>query len=168
MVSGYSGGDKENPTYEQVSTGRTGHMEAVQIEYDPSQVNYKDLLEVFWTSHNPIQKGGQGADTGSQYEAAILYHNDEQKVLAEESKASLRVGEARREKNAKRSANKALEDQKIYDKPIATKIMPFKNFYPAEDYHQDYYGKNPEARYCQIVINPKVEKIRKLFHDKLK
>lgn len=149
VVSGYTGGEKENPNYEQVSSGNTGHVEAIQIEYDPSVVSYEDLLEVFWTSHNPTQIGGQGADMGSQYEAAIFYHNDDQKKLAEKSK-------------------KALEDEKVYDKPIATKILPFKNFFTAEDYHQNYYTIHKDAPYCQIVIDPKVEKVKKLFHDKLK
>ena len=148
VVAGYSGGDLEQPTYSQVSSGRTGHMEAVQIEYDPSQVSYNDLLSVFWASHNPTQQGGQGADLGSQYEAAILYHTDEQKKLAEKSK-------------------KVLQDQKIYDRPIVTKILPFKNFWPAEDYHQNYYIKNPNVSYCKIVINPKVEKVKKMFGEKL-
>ncbi|MEX2144852.1 MAG: peptide-methionine (S)-S-oxide reductase MsrA [Candidatus Spechtbacterales bacterium] len=149
VMSGYSGGNVENPTYEQVSGGGTGHVEAIQIEYDPEQVSYNDLLEVFWTSHDPTQENGQGSDVGSQYRAVIFYQNEKQKELAENSK-------------------KALEEEKIYNKPIATKILPFSNFYPAEDYHQDYYQKNPEAPYCQAVINPKVKKIKRLFHEKLK
>ena len=149
VVSGYAGGSVEAPSYEQVSTGRTGHMEAIQIEYDPKEVSYNDLLEVFWASHNPTQRGGQGADMGSQYEAAIFYHTEEQKELAENSK-------------------KEIEQQKVYQEPIVTKILPFANFYPAEEYHQNYYNKNPEARYCQVVINPKVDKIKKLFAEKLK
>lgn len=149
VTSGYSGGDIENPTYEQVSTGTTGYLEAIQIEYDSAEVSYSDLLEIFWTSHNPTQAGGQGNDMGPQYEAAILYHDDKQKELAEDSK-------------------KALETEKVYDKAIATKILEYKNFYPAEGYHQDYYNKNTSAPYCQIVINPKVEKVKKLFADKLK
>lgn len=147
--SGYSGGDTEDPTYKQVSTGTTGHFEAIQIEYDPKEISYKDLLEVFWISHDPTQEGGQGSDIGPQYEAAILYHNQYQQELAENSK-------------------KALEDNKVYNKPIATKILPYKNFYAAEGYHQDYYNKNQKAPYCQLVINPKVEKVKKLFKGKLK
>ena len=107
------------------------------------------MLEVFWVSHNPTQKGGQGVDIGSQYEAAIFYHTEEQKELAENSK-------------------KELERQEVYGEPIVTKILPFANFYPAEEHHQNYYNKNPEARYCQVVINPKVDKIKKLFGEKLK
>ena len=149
VTSGYSGGDIENPTYEQVSSGTSGHLEAIQIEFNPDEITYNDLLEVFWISHDPTQQGGQGGDIGPQYEAAVLYHNDKQKKLAESSK-------------------KALGEEKIYNKPIATKIVPFENFYSAEDYHQDYYNKNTEANYCQIVINPKIEKVRKLFSDKLK
>jgi len=144
--TGYSGRDIEGPTYGQVSSGKTGHMEAVQIEYDPKEISYKDLLEVFWASHNPTQKGGQGVDIGSQYEAAILYHTEEQKELALAGK-------------------KALEDAKVYDVPIATTILPYKNFYPVEEYHQNYYSKNPEAQYCKIVINPKVDKVKKLFKN---
>ncbi|MEX0877710.1 MAG: peptide-methionine (S)-S-oxide reductase MsrA [Candidatus Spechtbacterales bacterium] len=149
VTSGYSGGDIENPTYEQVTRGDTGHLEAIQIEYNPDEVSYNDLLEIFWTSHNPTQAGGQGSDMGPQYEAVILYHNDEQKDLAESSK-------------------KNLEDESVYDKPIVTKVLPFKNFYPAEGYHQDYYNKNTSAPYCSIVINPKIEKIKELFSEKLK
>ncbi|MDX1608455.1 MAG: peptide-methionine (S)-S-oxide reductase MsrA [Candidatus Spechtbacterales bacterium] len=148
VTSGYAGGNIEDPTYEQVSAGNTGHKEAIQIEYDPDKISYNDLLEVFWTSHNPIQKGGQGNDIGPQYEAAIFYHTDRQKELAKHSKEVLQ--------------------KKAYDEPIATGILPYKNFYPAEDYHQKYYKKNPNAGYCQIVINPKVEKVKKLFADKLK
>lgn len=148
-TSGYSGGDVENPTYEQVSTGTTGHLEAVQIEYDPDKISYNDLLRIFWTSHDPTQIGGQGNDIGPQYEAAVFYHNEDQKELAEKSK-------------------KTLEKESIYNKPIATKILPYKNFYPAEDYHQEYYKKNQDAPYCQVVINPKIEKVKNLFSEKLK
>ena len=147
--AGYSGGDVKNPRYNEVSSGKTGHMEAVQIEYDPKKISYNDLLEVFWASHNPTQRGGQGPDIGSQYTAAIFYHTEEQKELAINSK-------------------KALERENVYEGPIATKILPYKNFYPAEDEHQNYYNKNPEAQYCQVVINPKIDKIKKLFREKLK
>lgn len=146
VSAGYSGGEISKPTYEQVSSGRTGHREAIQIEYDPKEVSYEDLLEVFWTSHNPTQKGGQGPDVGPQYEAAILYHDDKQKELALASKRAL---------------------EKEIGEPVATEILPFRNFYPAEDYHQDYYNKNPEAPYCRVIINPKIEKVRKVFKDKI-
>jgi len=149
VVSGYSGGETENPTYEEVLTGTTGHREAVQIEYDSKEVAYTDLLEIFWVSHDPTQVDGQGNDIGPQYEAVVFYHDEEQKRLAEESKLKL-------------------QDSGIYDKPIATKILPFKNFYPAENHHQDYYSNNKKAAYCQIVINPKIEKVKELFHDRLK
>lgn len=149
VVSGYSGGGVENPTYEQVSTGTTGHFEAIQIEYDPDKISYEDLLEIFWVSHDPTQVGGQGSDIGPQYEAAVFYHDEEQKELAEKSK-------------------KFLDSEGIYKKSITTKIVPYKNFYPAEDYHQEYYKKNQDAPYCQVVINPKLEKVNKLFSDKIK
>ncbi len=149
VTTGYSGGDVENPTYNQVSSGKTGHREAVQIEYDPKEISYRDLLEVFWVSHNPTQKGGQGADTGSQYTAAIFYHTEGQKELAINSK-------------------KELEDGKVYDEPIATKILPYNNFYPAKEHYQNYYNKNPEEKYCKVIIDPKIDKIKKLFRAKLR
>lgn len=149
VTSGYSGGDIKNPTYEQVSSGTTGHLEAIQIEYNPKIISYNELLEVFWTSHDPTQAGGQGHDIGPQYEAAILYHNDEQKMLAEKSK-------------------KILDVEGLYEKPIVTKILPYHNFYPAEEYHQDYYNKNTDAPYCNIVISPKIEKVKRLFSERLK
>jgi peptide methionine sulfoxide reductase msrA/msrB len=127
VVPGYTGGTKENPTYEEVSTGRTGHLEAVQIIYDPAKVRYEKLVDVFWTQIDPTDEGGQFVDRGSQYETAIFYHDDEQKRIAEESKAQL-------EKSGK------------YDRPIVTKIRPYSKFYEAEDYHQDFYKKSP-ARY---------------------
>ncbi|MBI2013288.1 MAG: peptide-methionine (S)-S-oxide reductase MsrA [Candidatus Colwellbacteria bacterium] len=149
VVAGYSGGEAESPTYEEVSGGVTGHHEAIQIEYDPDKVSYKELLDIFWASHNPTQSGGQGNDIGSQYEAAILYHNEEQKRLAENSK-------------------KALGESGKYKEKIVTEILPYKNFYKAEDYHQNYYSKNPSAPYCKVVIDPKVAKIKAEFGDKLK
>ncbi|MEX0672542.1 MAG: peptide-methionine (S)-S-oxide reductase MsrA [Candidatus Paceibacterota bacterium] len=147
--SGYSGGDTKDPSYETVSEGVTWHREAVQIEYDPDEISFEDLLEVFWTSHDPTQVGGQGSDIGPQYEAAIFYHTEEQRSAAEQSK-------------------QALEGSTVYDAPIATEILPYKNFYPAEEYHQGYYQNNSDAPYCQLVINPKVEKVRELFSKKLK
>jgi len=148
VESGYSGGETPTPTYEEVLGGTTGHLEAIQIKYDSTQVSYNELLEVFWISHDPAQEGGQGPDIGPQYEAAIFYHDEKQKKLAQKSKEELQ--------------------ENVYDKPIATKILPYKNFYTAEGYHQDYYNKNKSAPYCQAVINPKIEKVKKLFSDKLK
>jgi peptide-methionine (S)-S-oxide reductase len=138
VTAGYSGGEMENPKYKEVSSGQTGHVEAVQIEYDPSEISYEELLDVFWHMHNPTEVNRQGPDLGSQYQAVIFYHNEEQKRRAEESKQKL---------------------AKELDQPIATQILPFRNFFKAEDYHQDYFAKNPHAPYCQIVVKPKVEKV---------
>ncbi|MEX0587333.1 MAG: peptide-methionine (S)-S-oxide reductase MsrA [Patescibacteria group bacterium] len=139
------GGEKKPPTYEDVSTGKTGFVEAVRIEFNPEEISYSELLDVFWQSHNPTEANRQGPDAGPQYQAAIFYHDEKQKKLAEESK-------------------KKLEESG----PVMTQIIPFKNFYPAEEHHQDYFAKNPHAPYCQIVIKPKVEKVGKLFHGKIK
>ena len=149
VVSGYSGGTVENPTYEQVCTGKTGHAEVTQITYDPKVITYDELLEVFWKTHDPTTLNRQGNDVGTQYRSVIFYHNDEQKRLAEKYKEEL---------------NKS----GIWDKPIVTEIVPFTNFYPAENYHQNYYDNNPNQGYCSFVIAPKVEKFEKLFKDKLK
>ena len=124
VISGYTGGHKENPTYEEVSAGGTGHVEAVQVIYDPKKVTYKDLLDFFWRHVDPTDPGGQFVDRGSQYKSVIFYHNDKQKLLAEESKMEL-------------------ESSGVFDKPIVTEIVKFTKFYKAEDYHQDYYKKNP-------------------------
>lgn len=148
-VSGYSGGTKENPTYKEVCTGNTGHAEVIQVTFDPSIISFKDLLEVFWKTHDPTTLNRQGEDVGTQYRSVIFYHNDEQKKLAEEYKAKL-------------------ESAKVYQDPIVTEITKFKNFFPAENYHQDYYEQNKSQPYCSFVITPKVEKFKKVFHDKLK
>lgn len=147
--SGYSGGNKVNPTYEEVCTGRTGHAEVIQIEYDPSEISYDEILEVFWQTHDPTTLNRQGADVGTQYRSVIFYHNDEQKEKAELYK-------------------KELDKSGAWDKPIVTEIVPFKKFYAAEDYHQDYYEKNPYQGYCSFVIAPKLEKFEKVFGQKLK
>ena len=149
VASGYAGGGVENPTYKQVCTGTTGHAEAVQITYDPSKVTYDEILEVFWKTHDPTTKDRQGNDVGSQYRSAVFYHNDEQRSLAEKYK-------------------KELDASGAFDGPIVTEIVPFTNFYRAEDYHQNYYNENPEQGYCRAVIGPKLEKFRKVFRDKLK
>ncbi len=149
VVSGYSGGHVENPTYEQVCSGATGHAESVQVAYDSAKISYEDLLEVFWKTHDPTTKNRQGADVGPQYRSVIFYHDAEQKKLAESYK------------------NK-LEAQGVWDRPIVTEIEPFTAFWPAEDYHQDYYEKNPSKQYCNFVITPKIEKFREIFKDRLK
>jgi len=149
VVSGYSGGTVENPTYEQVCTGKTGHAEVTQITYDPKVITYDELLEVFWKTHDPTTLNRQGNDVGTQYRSVIFYHNVEQKRLAKKYKEELNKSE-------------------IWDKPIVTEIVPFTNFYPAENYHQNYYDNNPSQPYCSFVITPKVEKFEKVFKDKLK
>ena len=149
VISGYSGGDVSEPTYEQVCTGRTGHAEVSQIIYDPNEVSYEELLTVFFRTHDPTSLNRQGADTGTQYRSVIFYHSEKQKELAE-------------------FAKKKINEEKLYDKPIVTEISPLTNFYKAEDYHQDYYDNNPSQGYCVYVIAPKLEKFEKLFKDRLK
>jgi peptide-methionine (S)-S-oxide reductase len=149
VVSGYSGGHVNNPSYEQVCSGTTGHAESIQIEYDPSQVFYEALLEVFWKTHDPTTLNRQGNDSGTQYRSIIFYHDEEQKKLAEFYK-------------------KKLDDEKIWPRPIVTEIVPFKKFWPAEEYHQNYYDTNPTKGYCNLVITPKIEKFKAIFRDKLK
>lgn len=149
VESGYSGGKVVNPSYEDVSSGLTGHAEVIQLTYDPSVISYKDLLEVFWKMHDPTTLNKQGADEGTQYRSVIFYHSAEQKALATAYKAEL---------------NK----QKVYPNPIVTAIEPYKNFYVAEDYHQNYYKLNSSKPYCRLVIQPKVDKLEKVFKQKLK
>jgi peptide methionine sulfoxide reductase msrA/msrB len=148
-VSGYSGGRVPHPTYEQVSTGLTGHAECIQVTYDPAVISFPELLEVFWKTHDPTTLNQQGPDHGTQYRSAIFYHNDDQRREAEQYKQKLDASGA-------------------FDAPIVTEITPFDKFYPAEDYHQDFYKLNPRQSYCRAVIRPKVEKFRKVFKDKLK
>ncbi len=149
VISGYSGGTTDNPTYKEVCTGTTGHAECTQIYFDPSIITYDELLEIFWKTHDPTTLNRQGNDVGTQYRSVIFYHNEEQKQKAEYYR-------------------KKLEEEKIWDKPIVTEIVEFKKFYPAEDYHQNYYENNPYQGYCAFVITPKVEKFEKIFKDKLK
>jgi peptide-methionine (S)-S-oxide reductase len=149
VVSGYSGGDVENPSYGQVSSGRTGHAEAVQIRFDPRVISYESLLDVFWATHDPTTPNRQGADVGPQYRSAVFYHNDEQRRTAEESKSRW---EASGKLNGK----------------IVTSIEPFKWFYPAEGHHQNYYAANPHAAYCNIVIDPKIRKLLRDFGEDVK
>jgi peptide-methionine (S)-S-oxide reductase len=144
VVSGYAGGTKPNPTYEEVCTGETGHAEVIQITYDPKQVSYEKILETFWDVHDPTTLNRQGADSGTQYRSIILYNSDGQKAAAEKSKQ---------------------DAQKNFKHPIVTQIVPLKAFYPAEGYHQDYYRSNPNQGYCRAVIRPKVEKFEKKLHE---
>jgi methionine-S-sulfoxide reductase len=149
VKSGYTGGKTVNPTYSEVCTGETGHAEAVQIVYDPKKVSYAKLLEVFFTVHNPTTLNQQGADVGTQYRSAILYHNQAQKELAE-------------------LVIKRLTAEGTYSNPIVTEVVSFKVFYVAEGYHQDYFENNKRQPYCQMVIQPKKEKFEKAFKDLLK
>lgn len=149
VVSGYAGGAVENPTYQQVCTGNTGHAEVTQISYDPEVISYEDLLYVFWRTHDPTTLNRQGADVGTQYRSIILYHNEAQKAIAEQSK---------RETDA----------SDLWPNPIVTEIAPLGAFYPAEDYHQDYYRQNRFQPYCLAVIDPKLRKFRKEFGEQLK
>lgn len=149
VVSGYSGGSLAHPTYEQVTSGKTGHAEVCQVTYDSSKVSYEQLLEVFWTAHDPTTLNRQGADVGTQYRSAIFYHDDHQKALAEEYK-------------------KKLDESGAFDRPIVTEISPFTGFYKAENYHQNYYSENQSKPYCMFVIAPKVDKVRKVFKERLK
>jgi len=149
VVAGYAGGDVKDPTYRQVSSGTTGHAEVARITYDPSVVSYKQLLEVFWHTHNPTTKNRQGADVGPQYRSVIFYHNEHQKEVAEKSL-------------------KKTDGSDLWENPIVTEIEPIKNFSIAEDYHQNYYKNNPNAGYCSVVIAPKLKKFRKEFSDMLK
>ena len=149
VTSGYTGGKIKNPTYREVCSGLTGHAEACQIIFDPAVITYDELLEAFWSSHDPTTLNRQGADQGTQYRSAIFYHNEDQKKLAESYKAKLNAENA-------------------FDKPIVTEISQASVFYKAEDYHQNYYDENGNAPYCTFVIAPKLEKFRKVFKDKLK
>ena len=145
---GYTGGKIKNPTYHEVCSGLTGHAEACQLVYDPAVITYDELLEAFWSSHDPTTLNRQGADQGTQYRSAIFYHNDQQKQLAEAYKAKLNA-------------------EKAFDKPIVTEISPASVFYKAADYHQNYYNENGDAPYCTIVIAPQLEKFRNVFKDNL-
>jgi len=138
VVSGYAGGDEPNPTYQQVCAHATGHAEVIRIDYDPAQVSLEAVLDYFWHVHNPTQVGGQGNDQGPQYRSIILYANDAQRAAAEKSKARA---------------------QEEFRDPITTEIVPLKKFWIAEDYHQDYFAKNPTAGYCRFVIAPKIRKL---------
>src|SRR6187200_1801174 len=140
VLPGYSGGIVENPSYEQVCTGKTGHTESIQIEFDPTVIPYEKILDIFWHTHDPTTLNRQGNDVGTQYRSAIFYHDQKQKELAEKSKRDL-------------------EKAGVYKNPIVTEITPFKNFYVAEDYHKNYYEEHQDAPYCNFVIDPKMQKL---------
>jgi peptide-methionine (S)-S-oxide reductase len=149
VESGYAGGHMDNPSYRQVCNGDTGHAEVVQIKYDGNVVSYQDLLNIFFGIHDPTTLNRQGADIGTQYRSAIFYHNEDQKNIAEK-------------------LIKDLEMQKIFDNPIVTEVVPLEKFYLAEDYHQEYFARNPYQPYCMAVVSPKVSKFRKHYQDLLK
>lgn len=149
VVSGYSGGASPNPTYRQVCTGTTGHAEVVQVTFDPSVVSFSDILRIFFTVHDPTQLNRQGNDVGTQYRSAVFFHSPEQQRAAHEVIAEL-------------------NEQRLWDRPIVTEVTPFKAFYPAEDYHQEYFSNNPFQPYCMAVVAPKVKKFRKQFVEQLK
>jgi peptide-methionine (S)-S-oxide reductase len=144
---GYSGGEKENPSYEEVSSGETGHAESIQIEFDPKQISFKDILYIFFKTHDPTTLNAQGADRGTQYRSAIFYHSDEQRQIADDL-----INELNKE----------------YGKPIVTELLAYKNFYIAEDYHKNYYENHKDAAYCKLVIDPKIDKLKKNFGKYLK
>lgn len=149
VESGYSGGKTENPTYKEVCSGNTGHAEVCQITFDKNQVSFTEILEVFFGTHDPTTLNRQGNDVGTQYRSAIFYHNEEQRKTAEK-------------------VIQTLTAEKVFEKPIVTEIVPFAKFYKAEDYHQNYYNNNPTQGYCYFVIRPKIEKLQKVFKEKLK
>jgi peptide-methionine (S)-S-oxide reductase len=149
VVSGYSGGHSENPTYREVCDGNTGHAEVAEIQFDPSVISFKDILRVFFSVHDPTTLNRQGNDIGSQYRSAIFYRSDEQRRDADE-------------------VIKEVTDEGVYDKPIVTEVTPLDKFWPAEDYHQEYFANNPNQPYCQAVVSPKVKKFRQKFADRLK
>ena len=149
VVSGYAGGSRPNPTYEQVCSGTTGHAEVVQVKFDPSVVSFRDLLGIFFAIHDPTTLNRQGGDIGTQYRSAIFFHSPEQKTIADE-------------------VIRDLTEQKLWSDPIVTEVTPLSEFYPAEGYHQEYYERNPNQGYCQAVVGPKVAKFRSKYFEKLK
>jgi peptide-methionine (S)-S-oxide reductase len=149
VIPGYSGGKTKNPSYEQVCSDTTGHAETIQISFAPDLISYAEILKIFWEIHNPTTLNRQGHDIGSQYRSVIFYHNEEQKRIAEKSK-------------------KDLEDANIWPGPVVTEIVPYNEFYPAEEYHKNYFRNHPENGYCQLVVRPKVEKFKKKFQDYFK
>jgi len=149
VLPGYAGGKVENPTYEDVCRGETGHAEAIQIELDPAQIPFEKILDIFWHTHDPTTRNQQGNDVGTQYRSVIFYHNKGQKEIAEKSKTDL-------------------EKEGIYKDSIVTEIVPFMNFYVAEDYHKDYFDKNKQASYCNFVISPKIHKLLEKYGSDVK
>ncbi len=149
VVSGYAGGHVVNPSYEEICGKKTGHAEVVQVSFDPAEISFADILRIFFTIHDPTTPGRQGNDVGPQYRSAIFYHSAEQKAVAEQIKQEF-------------------ETAKVWDNPIVSEIVAFDKFYAAEDYHQEYFKKNPYQPYCMFVVGPKVSKFRKTYFDRLK
>ena len=149
VVSGYSGGHKENPTYQEVCSETTGHAEVVQVKFDPQEITYKEILQIFFGTHDPTTLNRQGNDIGTSYRSAVFYHDEEQKKIAEE-------------------VIREITKEDIFDNPIVTEVTAFDKFYPAEDYHQEYFAKNPNQPYCSAVVAPKVGKFRQKFAHRLK
>lgn len=149
VESGYSGGTVANPTYEQISTGTTGHAEAIQITFDPDVISFKELLQIFFTTHDPTTLNRQGPDVGTQYRSVIFYSDDRQKAISEE-------------------VMKEISEERVWNAPIVTHLEPLTAFYKAEDYHKDYYKRNPDQLYCRLVITPKIDKLQQLYYSKLK
>jgi peptide-methionine (S)-S-oxide reductase len=149
VIPGYSGGSTNNPSYEQVCTGITGHAEAIQIQYDSKIISFEKILDIFWHTHDPTTLNRQGNDVGTQYRSAIFYHDDNQKNIAEKLK-------------------KELEKEDVFKNPIVTEIVPFSKFYPAENYHKEYFENNRNAPYCSFVIDPKIQKLLQKYSDKIK
>ena len=149
VISGYSGGDTNKPSYEAVSSSNTGHAESIQIKFDPKEITFEQLLEIFFKTHDPTTVNQQGNDIGSQYRSGVFYHNDNQKKKAEE-------------------AMEKINNSGAYSNKVVTEVTPYKNFFDAEDYHKDYYDKNKEAGYCKVVIDPKITKLYRDFGEKIK
>jgi len=149
VISGYTGGTTVNPTYEQICTGKTGHAEAVQVSFNPSKISYREILEIFFSIHDPTTLNRQGADVGTQYRSAVFYHNEEQKAIAE-------------------ALIREFEKSHLWNKPIVTQVVALDKFYPAEDYHQGYFSKNPGQGYCQMIISPKVNEFRQQWTEHLR
>ena len=148
-VSGYTGGITANPTYDDVCSGRSGHAEALQVTFDPTVITYREILEIFFSVHDPTTLNRQGADVGTQYRSAIFYHDEEQKTIAD-------------------SLKKEMEESRVWAEPIVTEVAPLNMFYPAEDYHREYFSQHPEQAYCQMVVSPKLNEFRKQWATRLK
>lgn len=149
VVPGYAGGLVDNPTYEQVCEGNTGHAESIQIEFYPQEIPFEKILDIFWHTHNPTTRNQQGNDIGPQYRSIIFYHDEKQKLIAEQSKIEF-------------------EKEKIYDDPIVTEIIPFTNFYVAEDYHKNYFDRNKGLPYCNVIISPKIHRLLTKYKSQIK